>query len=102
MTETLAVSREEFVSLLVLGTAFARAFLFFFSSRRRHTRYWRDWSSDVCSSDLALRVGFVWKNTFCRKSQEATTHDQGKPLGLRYSDFFRSLNHSAFGLSTDV
>src|SRR5476651_1499863 len=27
---------------------------FFFSSRRRHTRYWRDWSSDVCSSDLVL------------------------------------------------
>src|SRR3712207_7288876 len=27
---------------------------FFFSSRRRHTRYWRDWSSDVCSSDLGL------------------------------------------------
>src|SRR5947209_11998788 len=25
---------------------------FFFSSMRRHTRYWRDWSSDVCSSDL--------------------------------------------------
>src|SRR5438445_3759 len=24
---------------------------FFFSSRRRHTKYWRDWSSDVCSSD---------------------------------------------------
>src|SRR3712207_2706764 len=33
-------------------------FFFFFSSRRRHTRYWRDWSSDVCSSDLrrALHV----------------------------------------------
>src|SRR5947209_18444907 len=28
---------------------------FFFSSRRRHTRYWRDWSSDVCSSDLGYR-----------------------------------------------
>src|SRR5258707_8317695 len=28
--------------------------LFFFSSRRRHTRYWRDWSSDVCSSDLMM------------------------------------------------
>src|SRR5699024_11970121 len=27
-------------------------FLFFFSSRRRHTRSKRDWSSDVCSSDL--------------------------------------------------
>src|SRR5207245_7877811 len=27
--------------------------LFFFSSRRRHTRCYRDWSSDVCSSDLS-------------------------------------------------
>src|SRR5207249_5197499 len=27
---------------------------FFFSSRRRHTRSKRDWSSDVCSSDLAM------------------------------------------------
>src|SRR3712207_7124676 len=34
----------------------------FFSSRRRHTRYWRDWSSDVCSSDLgdvAFRGNFA-------------------------------------------
>src|SRR5207247_6398758 len=35
---------------------------FFFSSRRRHTRSTRDWSSDVCSSDLdlgqAIRPGF--------------------------------------------
>src|SRR5215203_4851387 len=30
---------------------------FFFSSRRRHTRYWRDWSSDVCSSDLPAYRG---------------------------------------------
>src|SRR5207253_7620838 len=29
-----------------------KARLFFFSSRRRHTRWPRDWSSDVCSSDL--------------------------------------------------
>src|SRR3712207_9581522 len=29
-----------------------RSVIFCFSSRRRHTRYWRDWSSDVCSSDL--------------------------------------------------
>src|SRR3712207_5532048 len=34
----------------------------FFSSRRRHTSYWRDWSSDVCSSDLGLlgpRLGLL-------------------------------------------
>src|SRR5437868_14858087 len=30
--------------------------LYFFSSRRRHTRSKRDWSSDVCSSDLADRA----------------------------------------------
>src|SRR5690625_7444327 len=32
-------------------------YFFFFSSRRRHTRWPRDWSSDVCSSDL-LFSGF--------------------------------------------
>src|SRR5215510_13452062 len=36
---------------------------FFFSSRRRHTRWPRDWSSDVCSSDLHERsrrgIGYV-------------------------------------------
>src|SRR5690606_40592108 len=30
---------------------------FFFSSRRRHTRFSRDWSSDVCSSDLGAQRG---------------------------------------------
>src|SRR3989475_3634721 len=30
--------------------------LFFFSSRRRHTRFDCDWSSDVCSSDLVLEA----------------------------------------------
>src|SRR5438067_13364310 len=34
-------------------------FFFFFSSRRRHTRSKRDWSSDVCSSDLVKSGDFV-------------------------------------------
>src|SRR5438034_2011771 len=38
------------------NTALKALTLFFFSSRRRHTRSLCDWSSDVCSSDLA-RVG---------------------------------------------
>src|SRR5438067_11371943 len=38
------VVKEKYVNKLL--------FLFFFSSRRRHTRSKRDWSSDVCSSDL--------------------------------------------------
>ena len=32
------------------------SYCFFFSRRRRHTRYIGDWSSDVCSSDLARYV----------------------------------------------
>src|SRR6476469_7313832 len=44
------------VSLIFFNhPASAHAFDFFFSSRRRHTMYIGDWSSDVCSSDLLLR-----------------------------------------------
>src|SRR5206468_6936832 len=37
---------------------------FFFSSRRRHTRSDRDWSSDVCSSDLLQHLVFATKEDF--------------------------------------
>src|SRR5207253_7456834 len=44
---------------------------FFFSSRRRHTRWPRDWSSDVCSSDLAA-------------NRECQVYDKGfDPASLR-------------------
>src|SRR5260370_23861671 len=35
---------------------------FFFSSRRRHTRFKCDWSSDVCSSDLGQQVGAIHRH----------------------------------------
>src|SRR5439155_9527993 len=38
-----------------------RPYSFFFSSRRRHTRWPRDWSSDVCSSDLSSATAHVGK-----------------------------------------
>src|SRR5690606_40580696 len=38
------------------------SFCFFFSSRRRHTRFSRDWSSDVCSSDLMFATINDWLN----------------------------------------
>src|SRR5690606_2145962 len=51
---------------------------FFFSSRRRHTRFSRDWSSDVCSSDL---VGFL----FAPNHHQAMKYAIGprKELGIR-------------------
>src|SRR5690606_40253429 len=43
---------------LTLQSLYISWFIFFFSSRRRHTRFSRDWSSDVCSSDLSGGAGF--------------------------------------------
>src|SRR5689334_24800179 len=45
-------------NLLIVDRHFMLTYNFFFSSRRRHTRWNCDWSSDVCSSDL-LRVPVV-------------------------------------------
>src|SRR5690606_40886560 len=44
---------------VTLSTSGFIHFFFFFSSRRRHTRFSRDWSSDVCSSDLGRADGVV-------------------------------------------
>src|SRR2546427_4154976 len=44
-------------SSFVCSSAYLVLFFFFFSSRRRHTRFDCDWSSDVCSSDLAF---YTW------------------------------------------
>src|SRR2546422_3867707 len=59
-------------------------YFFFFSSRRRHTRCSRDWSSDVCSSDLtASLLGFVVGSFF---------------LSLAYSEVLYTLIALAVGL----
>src|SRR6266581_7282818 len=55
--------------------------LFFFSSRRRHTRWTGDWSSDVCSSDLA--TGFSG-HTQRRRKYQPMIHDMPK-IGPAYA-----------------
>src|SRR5437773_7500154 len=47
------VTKCQRTSILGKNRCNRRSFSFFFSSRRRHTRWPRDWSSDVCSSDLS-------------------------------------------------
>src|SRR3712207_9282388 len=62
--------------------------IFFFSSRRRHTRYWRDWSSDVCSSDLCptLEEGqvVVMDNLSSHKGERVRELIEGKGCELIY------------------
>src|SRR5947209_15701892 len=50
---------------------------FFFSSRRRHTRYWRDWSSDMCSSDL--RDELAADREKCEQRREIAVSDERLP-----------------------
>src|SRR3712207_9024436 len=73
---------------------------FFFSSRRRHTRYWRDWSSDVCSSDLQLEIlGSIHKPVDVALLYALDKLRDGLVLGtsvypLRFSDFTTVIAHS--------
>src|SRR5258707_11843168 len=64
-----SVRTEKFDGLVFLHNKYGGYVLlsFFFSSRRRHTRYWRDWSSDVCSSDLH------WRAVRCRAAMGSVT-----------------------------
>src|SRR5207247_7828054 len=55
--------------------------IFFFSSRRRHTRSTRDWSSDVCSSDL-----YCHDNEH-RRHLEAAGRGSGPSAGDRVSTY---------------
>src|SRR3712207_7205215 len=69
----------------------------FFSSRRRHTRYWRDWSSDVCSSDLrraGLRVaeknhprGAQCEPGLLRLKALVDVGEDGEPSGPERGDY---------------
>src|SRR5256884_6952714 len=52
---------EAELKMLLRGDV-ADVLVFFFSSRRRHTRCSRDWSSDVCSSDLVLFGASEWRS----------------------------------------
>src|SRR2546422_8483256 len=69
--------------------------IFFFSSRRRHTRCSRDWSSDVCSSDLtpayrergapdqpcAARLRREQRFCRCKRSEERRVGEEGRSRG---------------------
>src|SRR5436190_13602665 len=73
--------------ILLLGNYFL---FFFFSSRRRHTRSLCDWSSDVCSSDLAV---FSWIEHVQRNARATKLLQQFRddriaigPVGFQFHD----------------
>src|SRR5690606_39630427 len=71
--------------------------MFFFSSRRRHTRFSRDWSSDVCSSDLEmgelLDEGIVFQRgrpAFADRTQALVVLDR---MALARGECFALISH---------
>src|SRR5438876_4538966 len=76
--------------------------MFFFSSRRRHTRWTGDWSSDVCSSDLALSRTFpVGEKRTIQLRAEAFNLPNHLNPDIRPTN--RSFNSALFGIAdTDL
>src|SRR5256884_4418719 len=72
---------------------------FFFSSRRRHTRCSRDWSSDVCSSDLTVPKGIPARNL------PAIIFPHGGPWGRdvwgynAYTQFFANRGYAVLSMN---
>src|SRR2546421_8020066 len=82
-------------------------FFFFFSSRRRHTRSDRDWSSDVCSSDLSLpcRAADAFRHapleTLSPRPVEAPLReggDQARSEGTRLNSSHDQISYAVFCL----
>src|SRR6266480_6906407 len=74
-------------------------FIFFFSSRRRHTRLTCDWSSDVCSSDLGDIKARSLDVVSQQNARGAFTFTGGS-TGSDFGDFLLGLPHAsaiAFG-----
>src|SRR5690606_40318864 len=57
--------------------------VFFFSSRRRHTRFSRDWSSDVCSSDLVAAL--CLSGTGCAAGRTRARRRLAQPVPSLYT-----------------
>src|SRR5260370_20705983 len=65
-----------------------RSLFFFFSSRRRHTRFKCDWSSDMCSSDLSVfgdSTGDLWLSTTGNRNEVLRWDHHGRAFH-RYSE----------------
>src|SRR5690606_23453202 len=82
--------------------------LFFFSSRRRHTRFSRDWSSDVCSSDLLTSICFVThqkmqiKGFSFAKPERAFMRNDAAGADRIYGDSYQVKGKAVEGIGNNV
>src|SRR3712207_7224158 len=85
-------------------TASFNVYFFFFSSRRRHTRYWRDWSSDVCffrsgtykkENNITILQTRRWNHILERAYKKGEKFGLSKEFITKYFDavHMESINH---------
>src|SRR5437762_8996136 len=67
---------------------------FFFSSRRRHTRYIGDWSSDVCSSDLTTPSADI--------QRAVNVAGNGETVHIKTGSYTGNVNTTTKNLTLDV
>src|SRR6202163_2587934 len=90
-----AVVREN----LKADSTVAGADLFFFSSRRRHTRSPGDWSSDVCSSDLMIRHTRSpgdWSSDVCSSDPRLNSSHQAISYAVFCLEFRREIGRASW------
>src|SRR5690606_41038711 len=75
---------------------------FFFSSRRRHTRFSRDWSSDVCSSDLTLRIEDLMRELVEDYTIIIVTHNMQQAARVSDLTAFMTLNDQRSGTLAEM
>src|SRR5256885_7238113 len=74
------------------------ALLFFFSSRRRHTRLQGDWSSDVCSSDLAALYEY---DKLVREGMAAEAFESTREFLSKYVNVLTATQDAQLGYALD-
>src|SRR5690606_1492379 len=83
--------------------------MFFVASRRRHTRFSRDWSSDVCSSDLGRAIGYVRATVkpappafAVTPASAGSTVSPGPPRRLASVAWVIGMPYQGFGFATEA
>src|SRR5438876_4264820 len=66
-----------------ISSSIATPLYFFFSSRRRHTRWTGDWSSDVCSSDLPFGCATRKQATDSLSVETSSRFNRKRPVSAR-------------------
>src|SRR5688572_32752595 len=78
--------------------------IFFFSSRRRHTRFDCDWSSDVCSSDLHILIQYKGADradaTVTRTKEQARTYIEDIKKRLNQGGNFTEIDRKSTRLNS--